>query len=990
MSALAHFSMSIYNAEASKYAMEGFDSVLWNLCLANLQDDIRRCAANYRSVMTVERVLAMLNDEQSGNWSDRAFNKSGYLKYIAPATREMYGKIWPFIYALQGSNAAHRAYFIKNRFALLDAIYGTSNFTSDNIDLYMARAADDAADRIRVTSSEPYAFGYGTNNSPNIANTGLVADGAEAEIAITGAYTVNDPLRVYGASRIKKLDMTSASDHLKNGLDLGKCAALRELNLQSSGSGSTGWWLSISNCRQLRKLNLRNQAQAKTGGSTSTALDLTNQTRLEDLDARGTKVQSVNFAKGAPVTSAKLPATITTLRLEYLARLTQSSLTLENYGNVKTIVFDNCPLLNWETLLQRCSNTDRIRVTGIDRDDDGTWLNKFMTMGGVDTDGNSTDTCALVGTVRLTRYMEQERYDEMCAHFPELNIIQPEYSVVVRDTSVMDDANISNLDNSTGYMFGNDYEPSGHVLAIKKKRHRVLAKMTGKPTTRKVTIANTETTMNNLDGEMTYYPLHDGNSNYYADATEIRNCSAAKLDSSEGDIMMYEPWMWFKGVYDYLNHKQYDCYSSNDRNRRPATPDAKILTWEQLVDENRVTDGKKIVGKSTLATSFVNDSAFSVCQIEVDGYRRVRFPSVPGTSLVGAVFSDESGNVIDNVVVPTLSSKFLAGMYVIKDVPEGAVTLSFTIRKTAMFDKVVLSNSDKIEDMEPEWVFEDEYLCGVIGTSIVNGKFRSCVNGSSSQNNMSWVDFNYYSAQRGMQQIDWLMHNRIANLFYAFHGRRDAQEVCGAGSHSNWRTAGGTMSHGMQETIGYEAAKIINPDVTNSLVDNNLIHQYAWYANGTGETVEQVNNISCLGYEDIYGHKYDMMDCVDVPNSSGKEAHYRIWMPDGSIRWVPCSTASGTWITEVVHGLYMDMVPAAASGGSSSTYYCDYVWYSGAAGRVVYRGHYYAYAYGGVSCAYAGYDASDAGTHVGSRLAFRGKLVKAQSVTAYKAIVEVA
>ena len=156
------------------------------------------------------------------------------------------------------------------------------------------------------------------------------------------------------------------------------------------------------------------------------------------------------------------------------------------------------------------------------------------------------------------------------------------------------------------------------------------------------------------------------------------------------------------------------------------------------------------------------------------------------------------------------------------------------------------------------------------------------------------------------------------------------------------------------------------------------------------DAVEQVNSISCLGYEDIYGHKYDMLDCVDVPNTSGKEAHYRIWMPDGSIRWVPCSTASNTWITEVVHGLYMDMVPAAASGGSSSTYYCDYVWYSGALGRVVYRGNYYANAYGGVSCASAYSDASNANTVVGSRLAFRGKLVKAQSVTAYKAIVEVA
>ena len=133
-----------------------------------------------------------------------------------------------------------------------------------------------------------------------------------------------------------------------------------------------------------------------------------------------------------------------------------------------------------------------------------------------------------------------------------------------------------------------------------------------------------------------------------------------------------------------------------------------------------------------------------------------------------------------------------------------------------------------------------------------------------------------------------------------------------------------------------------------------------------------------------------MMDCVDVPNTSGKENQYRIWMPDGSIRWVKCTTASGTWITEVAHGLYMDMVPVAASGGSSSTYYCDYVWYSGSTGRVVARGNYYANAGGGVSGANAVYDASNASTYVGSRLAFRGKLVKAQSVAGYKAIVEVA
>ncbi len=983
-----------WDAEAGKYAMEGFDSVLWNLVLANLQDDLKRCATNYRSVMTTERVLSMLNDEQSGNWSDRAFNKSGYLKYIAPATRTMYGKVWPFIYALQGSNRSHRTYFIKNRFALLDAKYGTSNFTSDNIDLYMARAAGDAADTLRITANEPYAFGYGTNNTQNLANTGIVDAGDTATLDITGAYTVNDPLRVYGASRIKALDMTGAAGHLKNALDLGKCSVLRELDLDApQGGGSTGWWLSIGNCRQLRKLSLRNQTQAKTGGSTSTALDLTAQTRLEELDARGTKVQSVNFAKGAPVTIARLPGTLTTLRLEYLSRLTNGGLTLETYGNVRTFIFDNCPDIGWEALLNRCSNVDRLRVTGIDREDDGTWLNKFMAMGGVDAEGNFTDTCALVGTVRLTKYIEQSRYEQMCAHFPELNIVQPEYTMI-RIDNIADDASVTNLDNGTGYLFGNDYVMSGHLAAIFAKRHRVLAKVTRKPTTRTVRMANNDVTVNNPDGEMTYYPLHDANSNYYADAEDIANCTTAKLDGSEGDIMMNEPGMWKKGVNDYLNgNVNYCCYSSNGRDKKPATPEVDILTLDDLKAKAGVRSGCKIVGKDTLAASYTTDSTYSVCQVDVSNHKRVRFPSVPGSSLVGSVFCDAAGNVIENIVVPTLSNKFEAGMYLIKDIPEGAATLNFSILNTAEFDMVVLSNSDKIEDMEPDWYYDEEHLCAVLETVIAGEKFRSCLTGGSSIASMTWTDFHYYSQQRGMQQIDAMMHSRIANLCYAFYGRRDMQEQCGAGSHTNARTIGtDTMTRGMQDTVGYEYAKAINPNVTNSMIEN-LVHQYAWFVDtdsfGT-KTVTQVNNICCLGYVNTYGHKYEMMDGVDLPNDSGNAGKWRIWMPDGTTRYIKGTTSNGLWITGVWHGLYMDMVPTGTFMGSSSTYYTDIYYISTSVGRVVYRGYNGANAHGGVSFAYAGYDASNANTNVGSRLAFRGNLVKAQSVAAYKAMTEVA
>ncbi len=96
------------------------------------------------------------------------------------------------------------------------------------------------------------------------------------------------------------------------------------------------------------------------------------------------------------------------------------------------------------------------------------------------------------------------------------------------------------------------------------------------------------------------------------------------------------------------------------------------------------------------------------------------------------------------------------------------------------------------------------------------------------------------------------------------------------------------------------------------------------------------------------------------------------------------------WITGVHHGLYMDMVPTGSFSGSSSTYFCDIYYISTATGRVVYRGDYSAYAYGGVSYAYAHDDASYSSAGVGSRLAFRGLLVRAQSVATYKALSEVA
>ena len=132
-----------------------------------------------------------------------------------------------------------------------------------------------------------------------------------------------------------------------------------------------------------------------------------------------------------------------------------------------------------------------------------------------------------------------------------------------------------------------------------------------------------------------------------------------------------------------------------------------------------------------------------------------------------------------------------------------------------------------------------------------------------------------------------------------------------------------------------------------------------------------------------------MMDNVHIPNEGSEISLWNINMPDGSMRKVQGSVGE-IWVASVVHGKYMDVIPSGDASGSSSTFYCDYFMFNGGRSRIVCRGCNHASAAGGVSFLDAICDSSSAWAHVGSRLAFRGRIVKANSVAVFKAIIEVA
>lgn len=221
------------------------------------------------------------------------------------------------------------------------------------------------------------------------------------------------------------------------------------------------------------------------------------------------------------------------------------------------------------------------------------------------------------------------------------------------------------------------------------------------------------------------------------------------------------------------------------------------------------------------------------------------------------------------------------------------------------------------------------------------------------------------------------MHKDIANLFFAFYGRRDSQDQCGYGQSTEQRNIGTTALLGMQDTISY------NSDGGAHQTSN------AWYVrpNEDGKNVYSlIYNTNCMGYENLYGDKYEWLSGVSLPNTNAQEQYkLLIEMPDGSTRKVKSGTVDG-YCTGMYHQKYMDVVGVNSQKGSSTTYYCDIFTPSGTANRVVCRSHNYSNAGGGVSFAYCGYDSSSTSSHIGSRLAFRGEIEEAESVTAFKAI----
>ena len=946
--------------EKTVYAYAGHDSVLWKNLREQFPEELQAAYRRIRERMSNSTIFKMFDDEQSAKFCERIYNLDALNKYVEPKTLGVEvnqdGSVtnvkYSYLEAMQGSRKSHRHWWITNRMGLFDARYSTGQYTATDISF---KGNSAAGATVKATPLRDFYFEFRREGDTMVHQK--VTKDVEWSYTYNQMANIGTIFHLYGGEWMKKLDLSAWGGFTD--MSLPTLPVLEELILGSSAKTYALTELVLgTKIPMLRKLEVVNYTNLP-------SLDLSGCNRLEEVNASGcTKMSTITFAEGALINKLHLPENFQTLVLRSMQYIEWDAITFDAKNNLTGLWIENCALIDGKKVFDEMfalkGALKYVRITGINLEGDGSDLKVWYDsgIGGIDAQGITTNTrCKLVGNYKLTKYLDEEVYAKYAERFDELNIRQPQYTMIEFDDTVPDDANISNLDNETGYKFGNTYQTSAHISVIRRNRHRVLGKLKS-------------------EGKMVICQLHDEDSNYYADAEVAASGTPAKLDSTEGDVYIYEPHYWYKGINDYLNNKKYSCFSSNEE--MPDRPECKVIGYDEIESEKNVREGYKLtVGRQHLDDAYSQDSNYLVCKVNVFGYKKVRFPTVLGTSMIGSCFTDSGKNVVKDVFVESLNNRFVNGMYIICDVPEGATELNFTIHKYAEFDCVVLSNSDKIEDMEPDWVEHEPCLVAVFEACTIGTKLYSAATGNASVGSLTQSDFIYYAKQRGLQLIDWEMHKDIANLFFAFYGRRDSQDQCGYGQSTDQRNIGTTALLGMQDTISY------NSDGGAHQTSN------AWYVrpNEDGNNVYSlIYNTNCMGYENLYGDKYEWLSGVSLPNTNTQEQYkLLIEMPDGSTRKVKSGTVSG-YCTGMYHQKYMDIVGVHSQKGSSTTYYCDEFNVSNAANRVVCRSYNYSYAGGGVSYALCGGDSSSSITYIGSRLAFRGEIEEAESVTAFKAI----
>lgn len=910
-------------------------------------------------------------DERLKKWPKVVSSFDGERKYIKYTG---YSDI--YFYALQGLGLTSLPAFIEQRWRIRDGYYRCGDFKAESGYIGGRIGAKDGA-VIRFKAAKTGYFGIG-NDSGNITE-GIYLQAGEEGVFSNFQHGENIMLYIYQADRMSMLDLSEVSIDPQFGNTLSKMALLQELYLGSETHGD--WTMSPGNTGYMTNLDLGDMPFLRILDVRNTEVQTMNASkcpRLVSVYAESTSLSTITLAETSPIKELTLPDTMTEIVLNNLPSLTYpGGLKIAGMGKVAKVFVNNCSHVDTMSLLEQITTASAlktVRIPNVNVSASVDMLRAVKDSGaiGLDANGNAYDEsgqCSgITGRWILTELIEDSEVAALQYYFKELSIYNAQFSQVIFNDEEEDCYNITNVDNKTGYLYGNKYEKSGHFARIEAESHAYRAIYDASA------------------GAMKCRQLSDADYNYFADGTQLDLSDT----SGEGfDIMKRLKPYWYKGVNDYKNQQKHFFASSQES--EPMSTANKVtrkkLSEILLQELSSVFVSGNSVGSPLVITENANHNTYSM---DVDGMKQVRFPGV-NSSAVGGAFVDENDNVVSlfNMYVTHSLFDFTPGEYIFCDVPQGAKRFVFS-SQTGLDDiETIAVDSNAIEAIEPDWVHTPDRLIGVYGAS-VDGLMRlrsisgvkSKVGTGTSQTSSEWTyddngkvtnvtapnvknftckDFQNLAMFRrnGYQVIDYEMSKDIANLVMALIGTRDVQAYAGYGCGAGYTTGANSLNTYGNQTLKYSGSNIGNLIFG---IQNFVGCNYEWTDNVA------INVVSFKSFLKNKGVAItaDVIDRVVHIYDPVTDTERTVKMCDGT----------GYCIGRVRFGRYCDYFASRLTNDNSAwnKWYTDAQYYSAEKARVVGRGGGGAGAHCGLVHAHAFSASSNSRASFGSRLAFIGKI----------------
>lgn len=365
----------------------GQDSVLWCNIRDAFGDEIKEMYNTLRSKTGTEFSSEKVEtrfDEHQAVWPEAVWNEDSWTKYLEPLENDNNAS---YLTMLQGDKSSQRAWWLFNGFRYRDSKYQCGDAETNFVTIRCYAVGD-----ITVT---PYShiwprikYGSYTVTKRGKRNQEVTLECPLSSMSDTEVY-------IYSADRLASIGDLSA---LQVGYaDFTAATKLQKLKL-GDGAGSYQNTrlnkLFVGNNELLTTLDVRNCA------SLSMTVDLSGCVGIESILAKGSAVTGFTLPVGGRLKTLEIPATVTNLTLRDLAQFT--TLDAAGYEALTTLRVENTPNVPLREIVNGASELSRVRVLGAALDfADATELRRLAAAGGLDANGNNTDTAVLTGTCHV-------------------------------------------------------------------------------------------------------------------------------------------------------------------------------------------------------------------------------------------------------------------------------------------------------------------------------------------------------------------------------------------------------------------------------------------------------------------------------------------------------------------------------------------------------------------------------------------------------------